>query len=166
MGEGLSYLALRCWYDINFPKALNLPSASDQHQNTCRDHLLRLQHCQDTLFCCPDSQQVAQLGATHVPAVCRSERFTSLSNASEYMKIPPDWPAIPCTNRRGLRTGSYLTGTSIRSKCSHWQFNNYTSECTVVLPSTISLPYFYSASVTSLDGRIYRCQQRDDAWIV
>jgi hypothetical protein len=47
MEETLSYLALQGWYDIDSAKVFNLLSAADNQYNTCRAHLLRLQHCQD-----------------------------------------------------------------------------------------------------------------------
>jgi len=88
MEETLSYLGLQGWYDIDSAKVFNLLSAADKQQNTCRAHLLRLQHCQDEPFFHPMSPQVHHLRETHVRGVCRSIKLSSLRDASEDFGIP------------------------------------------------------------------------------
>jgi len=83
MEETVSYLALQGWYDIDSTKVFNLLSATDKWQNTCRAHLVRLQHCQKEPFFRPVSPQVHHLREPHVCGVCRSIKLTSLRDASE-----------------------------------------------------------------------------------
>ena len=88
MEETLSYLALQGWYDIDSAKVFNVLSAADKRHNTCRAHLLCLQHCQEEPFFRPISQQVHHLRATHVHKVCRSVKLSQLGDASVDFGIP------------------------------------------------------------------------------
>jgi len=74
------------------------------------------------------------------------------------------WTANPHPNWRGLGTRSLWTCARIWSEFTHWQYIYLTPEWAIVLPSTISPPYFCSAARTWLQGRIYHCQPRDHAW--
>jgi len=88
MEEILSYLALQGWYDIDSVKVFNLLSAADKWRNTCRTHLLRLHNSQKEPLFRPVSQQVHRLRETHVRSVCRSNKLTSLRDASVDFGIP------------------------------------------------------------------------------
>jgi len=88
MEETLLYLALQGWYNIDSAKDFNLLSAADKRRNTCRAHLLRLQHCQKEPFFRHISHQVHHWRETHVRRVCRSIKLTSLRDASVDFRIP------------------------------------------------------------------------------
>jgi len=86
--ETLSYLALPGWYNIITATVFNQLSAADTRQNTCRVHLLCVQHCQEKPFFRPVSPQVHHLSDPHIRGVCRSIKLTSLRDASEDFGIP------------------------------------------------------------------------------
>jgi len=71
--------------------------------------------------------------------------------------------AILHANWRALGTRCLWTGTQIWWDCTHRQYINWTPQWAVVLASTISHHNFCWASGTRLQGRIYKCQQRDHA---
>jgi len=81
MEEVLSHFALQGWYDINSAILINLLSATDKQQTSCRSQLLCLQHCQDKPFFCHAPQQVYYLRETLVCSDCRSIKLTSLRDA-------------------------------------------------------------------------------------
>jgi hypothetical protein len=88
MEEILSYLALQGLYNIDLANAFNLLSATDKWQNTCRAHLVCLQHCKDEPFFRPVSPQVHHLRETNVRGVWRSVKLPSIRYASEDIGIP------------------------------------------------------------------------------
>jgi len=87
MEETLSYLALHGWYNIDSATVVNLVSATDKEQTTCRANLFRLQTIQDKPIIRPVSLQVNHLRVTHVHRLYRSINLTSLRDASEYFGI-------------------------------------------------------------------------------
>jgi len=74
------------------------------------------------------------------------------------------WTPILETNWGGLGTRSLCAHAQIWSESTHRQYIHWTSEWVVVLPSTISEQDLCWASGTSLQGRIYQCQQKDHVW--
>jgi len=88
MEKPLSYLALEGWYENYSATILNLLSDADKRQSTLRADLLRLQPIQDEPIICSALQPEYHSRETHVHRVCRSIKFTSLSDASEDFEIP------------------------------------------------------------------------------
>jgi len=86
--ETLSYLALQGWHDIDSEKVFNLLSAADERQTTGRAHHSRLRHCLEEPSFRPVSQRGQHFRETHVRGVCRSNKLTSLRDASVDFGIP------------------------------------------------------------------------------
>jgi len=100
--ETLSYVAIHGWYDIDSAKVFNLLSATNKWRSTLRAHLLHLQTIQDKPIIRTVSQQVYHLRETHIRAVCRSIKLTTLRDTSEdfgirnfgqlfHVQIEVDW---------------------------------------------------------------------------
>jgi len=162
MEETLSYLALQDWYNIDSAKVFNLLSATDSQQSTHRAHQLHLQTIEDKPFICPVLQQVYHLREMYVCGVCRSIKLTLLRDSSEDFGIP-NFGQLCCTQiqeEQGHEFIGFVLGYDQNVLKDSISINLQNG---LVLPSTISQPYFCLASGTWLEGRIYQCQPRDHA---